>query len=249
MTEFRFTSEGQTHVGCVRTANEDSLLVREDAGLWVVADGMGGHSNGAWASAGVVEGLNAVELTGPFDADADKIQAAIRQANATIVEMAEKSGKQIGSTVVALYLKGAQYACLWAGDSRAYRLREGELAQLTRDHSAVQDLVDRGLIGADQARHHPMSNVVTRAIGVDHDAHADMVAGDIAGGDVFLLCSDGLMAVASNEEIALELVGRASRTATQRLIEMALSRGAPDNITVIIVACEPVTAVQPAGLD
>jgi serine/threonine-protein phosphatase Stp1 len=247
MTEYRFTSHGQTDRGCVRAANEDAFLTRDDVGLWVVADGMGGHSNGHLASAAIVEGLKVLELANDFDTDVGRIAVALGKVNTAIVTLAEKSNTKIGSTVAVLYMNGSRYACLWAGDCRIYRMRERNLTQLTRDHSPVQDLVDRGVVLASEARSHPMSHIVSRAIGVDAAVDPDLVTGELSARDVFLLCSDGLTAVVTDDDMASELGGLEGRAAARRLLELALSRGSPDNVTVLTVACEEKTALQLQG--
>ena len=246
MTEYRFTSHGETDRGCVRSHNEDAFLARDDAGLWVVADGMGGHSNGHLASAAIAAELEALELTNDFDTDVGLIGAALARVNAAILTLAEQSNTKIGSTVAALYMNQSRYAGLWAGDCRIYRMRERSLIQLTRDHSPVQDLVDRGVIQASEARSHPMSHIVSRAIGVDTSVEADLTTGELSPGDVFLLCSDGLTAVATDQDIITELAAVEGRAA-RRLVELALSRGSPDNVTVLTVSCEERTALQLAG--
>ena len=246
MADYRFTSHGQTDRGCVRATNEDAFLTRDDVGLWVVADGMGGHSNGNLASAAIVEGLKRLELSSDFQTDILRIRSALARVNTLILKLAERSNTKIGATTAALYTNASRYACLWAGDCRIYRMRDKQLAQLTRDHSPVQDLVDRGVVPASEARNHPMSHIVSRAIGVDSAVDPDLKIGEMSARDVFMLCSDGLTAVCTDDEIAAELCGVEGRAA-RRLVELALSRGAPDNVTVLTVACEEKTALQLEG--
>lgn len=245
---FRLNTVGFTHEGCVRSANEDSHLMRDEAGLWVVADGMGGHANGQWASAAIVKALETATLVGDFDADAATISGALHAANGHIVAAAQQNGARMGSTVVALYLNGARFACFWAGDSRIYLLRGGELHRLTRDHTQVQEMVDRGLLSPEEARRHPMSHVLSRAVGVQDGLELDALTDAAAARDVFLLCSDGLTGVVSEAEIAERLAQFPPRSACQRLLDLVLSRGAPDNVTMVAVACEELTALalQPA---
>src|SRR5215212_1827838 len=135
---FRIESAALTHTGRVREKNQDSFAIRERDGLWAVADGMGGHEGGEWASGEIVKALDALELPEDFDDAQDAIAEAIGTANRKIVAQARVRGKQMGSTVVSMLMRGARYAVLWVGDSRAYVLRGGELIQLSRDHSQVQ---------------------------------------------------------------------------------------------------------------
>lgn len=245
---FRFNTVGVTHEGCVRKANEDSLALRDDAGLWVVADGMGGHTNGQWASSTIIEALKAAALSGDFDADAAAVAGAMHAANQHIVAASNQSGTRMGSTAVVLYLNGRRFACFWAGDSRIYLLRGGQLHRLTRDHTQVQEMVDRGLLTPEEASRHPMSHVLSRAVGVQESLELDALADEAATRDIFLLCSDGLTGVVSEPEIAERLSTFEPKAACQRLLDLVLSRGAPDNVTMVAVACEEMTALalQPA---
>jgi len=233
---FKFLSIGQTHVGCVRTLNEDAFLNRPEKGVWAVADGMGGHDGGELASARVVEALESVGVGANAYAFGDSATAALRQANDDLVTRGlELFGSAIGSTVAALLAYRGHYACIWAGDSRIYLYRAGQLRLLTRDHSYVQQMVDAGVIDACEARAHPRANVITRAVGARASLELDAAYGDIRDGDRFLLCSDGLSSVLHDREIAEELNRAPAERAADRLISRALARGATDNVTVLIV--------------
>ncbi|HEY9348845.1 MAG TPA: serine/threonine-protein phosphatase, partial [Inquilinus sp.] len=142
----------------------------------------------------------------------------------------------IGATVVVLLLRDGRYACLWAGDSRLYLLRDGMLRQLTRDHSYVQRLIDSGSRTPEQGRRHPGANVITRAVGASGPLELDMVQGDSRPGDVFLLCSDGLTNVVAEAEIADRLAALPCEAASTALLDLALARGAPDNVTLVVLA-------------
>jgi len=239
-----------THPGKVRSANEDSHFANEDAGVWIVADGMGGHDDGQLASSIVTETTRQTPLTGRFEEDVDSLAGALRQANAEIQATAAAHHKRMGSTVVALYLADRRFACLWAGDSRIYLLRDGALHQLTRDHTQVQEMVDRGLLSAAEAKHHPMSHVLSRAVGVQETLELDAISDEAAARDVFLLCSDGLTGLVPDDEIAGTLSSLSVNAACNRLLEMVLDRGAPDNVTIVAVSCEEKTAlVLPAASD
>jgi serine/threonine protein phosphatase PrpC len=235
---FKFLSVGRTHVGCVRTLNEDALLNRADIGLWAVADGMGGHEGGEVASAAVIEALSGVSNFATAYAFRDAAALALAGANAKLVELAADRGT-MGSTVVSMLAHEGHYACLWAGDSRAYLYRAGALKRLTRDHSVVQEMVDAGAISEERARAHPRSNVITRAVGAHDQLNVESVAGAIQAGDRFLLCSDGLTGVVTDREIAEAMIRAPLEAAAERLLEQALARGAPDNVTLILIAAEP----------
>jgi serine/threonine protein phosphatase Stp1 len=142
----------------------------------------------------------------------------------------------IASTVVVLIARHGHFACLWAGDSRAYLLRDGALARVTRDHSLVQELVDGGQITDAEAEHHPRANVITRAVGAEADmVELDKVTGRLTGGDRFLLCSDGLSKELSDPEMADILRADGPETAAERLVEAALARHARDNVTAVVL--------------
>lgn len=229
-------SVGRTHVGLRRKVNEDSLLVRDDCRLWAVADGMGGHEAGDVASGKVAEALALLSPAADVDALVDDAIQALKQVNGELIELAggQDSQRSIGTTVVGLAVGDAKFRCFWAGDSRAYRLRDGQLVQLTRDHSMVQDLVDAGMLRPEEAADHPNSNIITRAIGVAPDLRVDTVSGDVRPGDQFLLASDGLTRMVDDQELLAELASKPPDTAADNLIETVLSRGAPDNVTLVI---------------
>jgi serine/threonine-protein phosphatase Stp1 len=235
---FKFLSVGRTHVGCVRSLNEDAVLNRADIGLWAVADGMGGHEGGEIASAAVVDALGEVSNFTSAYAFRDAAAQALVDANAKLIEMSADRGT-MGSTVVTLLAHEGHYACLWAGDSRAYLYRAGALKRLSRDHSVVQEMVDAGAISEEHARAHPRSNVITRAVGAREELDVESVFGVIQAGDRFLLCSDGLTGVVTDREIADAMIRAPLEAAAERLLDQALARGAPDNVSLVLVAAEP----------
>lgn len=237
---FRFVVGSVTHPGLVRSENEDGLVTHPHGALWAVADGMGGHANGRWAAQQVVAEVAQAPLAGTIEEDCDSVADALADANAKIVAAAAASGQTMGATVVALRIAGSRAACLWAGDSRIYRLRDGQLRQLTRDHSHVEQLVQAGIISAAEADGHPMANVITRAVGVSADLALDVVEDEVLPEDCFLLCSDGLNKCLSDAEIAAILATHAPAEAGEALVAATLKRGAPDNVSVIVVQCEPV---------
>ena len=244
---FRTDSVAATHPGLVRRVNEDSYCDRSADGLWAVADGMGGHAHGEWASSAVVQALESVAVPDDFDTAAQAVAAAVHSANRRIWAESQRRTQQMGSTVVALVIREGRFGIVWVGDSRAYLLRGGTLYMLSRDHSQVQEMVDRGLIAPDQARHHPVGHVLARAIGVGARMEVDVVTDEVEPADVFLLCSDGLTGKVEDAEIAAMLRGGADRAAIDALIATTLERGAPDNVTAILVGLREPTRLDLPG--
>jgi serine/threonine protein phosphatase PrpC len=236
-TNMGFDCVTRTHVGCRRKVNEDALLACAERGIWAVADGMGGHDAGEVASAMVVEALSECAGTGNTGERAAQAAQVLEQVNSRLITMSSEGEQQrtIGSTVVGLVAGERDYACFWAGDSRAYRARGGALALLTRDHSLVQNLVDAGILTDEQSRTHPNANVITRAVGANPALDVDFVSGDLRGGDVFLLASDGLTRFVTEDELQRELSQDDLQSVGDRLIDLVLARGAPDNVTLILV--------------
>lgn len=227
-------SVGLSHVGRVRQLNEDAWLARPDLGLWAVADGMGGHSRGDLASRTVVESLGRLALATDARSHLRAVEDALGWAHAELHRRASGTGDLCGSTAVVLLAFGRHYAVVWAGDSRAYRLRAGRLERLTRDHSAVEEMVGHGLLTPAEARVHPFRNRITRAVGIEGPLALDRHQGELAPGDVLLLCSDGLTGHLDDDEIAGMIAGRPLETAAQALIEATLADGATDNVTVVL---------------
>jgi serine/threonine protein phosphatase Stp1 len=233
----------ETHVGCVRQVNEDSSVALPRVGVWVVADGMGGHANGQKASQTIVQMASSIDIPERFVPACDTVASAIHAANARIFADAEASGQQMGSTVVALVVKERDFAVLWAGDSRAYLYRDGDLHQLSTDHTQVQEMLDRGLLTPEQAEGHPMGHVLARAVGVRPTLELDAINDTARPGDLFLLCSDGLHGVLSQGEIVAALANH-GRNAAELLVAQCLDRGAPDNVTICLVAAHEPTALS-----
>ena len=233
----RFECVSRTHVGLKRKINEDSILVEPQRGLWVVADGMGGHESGEVASGMVVDTLRDLRLDASLDDTVDRAIDALRAVNRDLIELAraQDRDKSIGTTVVGVTIADGLFRCFWAGDSRAYLLRDGELHRLSRDHSLVQDLVDAGMLRPEEAEGHANSNVITRAVGVSETLEVDVVGGGVKPGDQFLLASDGLTRVVDDAELSTELRGGSFDQVADNLIERVLERGAPDNVSLIIV--------------
>jgi serine/threonine protein phosphatase PrpC len=231
---FQWSSQSFTHVGTVRKVNEDSYLERPDLGLWVVADGMGGHSAGDVASRKIVESLGAVPQVDSLAELLDDVENRLEQVNADLIHLAKETRKKtIGSTVVALVIRGGFAVAAWTGDSRLYRHRAGKLAQLTQDHAFVEELVEVGLLSRAEAEKHPQANRITRAIGAAEQLFVDFEIFALKSGDRFLLCSDGLYKEVSDADIGATLA--ADGNPAQKAVELALSRGARDNVTVVTV--------------
>ncbi|WP_232830560.1 PP2C family serine/threonine-protein phosphatase [Oceanicella sp. SM1341] len=226
----------RTHPGLVREVNEDAVLARPHPGLWAVSDGMGGHAGGDFASRTVVETLDALPAwLGPAEL-MHAARDAVQEAHARIAaEAAARGGVTIGATVVILVLAGAHFLCLWAGDSRLYRLRAGALELLSLDHSVVGEMVEAGALTWEEAEHHPQANQITRAVGVGEVLEIDKRRGELRPGDRFLLCSDGLTRHLGPEELLRALRDVPPAEAAGRLVEQALAGGGSDNVSVIVV--------------
>jgi len=252
----RISCAGNTDVGVVRSGNEDSFLLDCAKGLFIVADGMGGHAAGEVASEMAVQ-IVAKELgslRGLSDGEAAaKMRSAIRKANAAIFDrtLAEHDKRGMGTTTTVMVLFSRRYLIGQVGDSRAYLLREGNLLQLTKDHSYVQEQVDAGLLTPEQARTHPYSNVITRCVGANEDVAPDVYFGNLETGDVVLLASDGLTGMLEDEQIATIMGAEENpEGAVNKMIADANRRGGLDNITAIVVrvdATEPHTGEMPAA--
>ena len=233
----RFKSASASHVGMVRKLNEDAYVVRDNLGLWAVADGMGGHQSGDVASRIVARSLESIAPGGDLVDLVESAKAALEDANRSLVDMADQfdTHRVPGSTVAVLLLSDTGAAVLWAGDSRVYRLRDGHLRQITHDHSHVQELLDQKLINEEDAEKHPMANVITRAIGIHDGVELDILEFDTVPGDRYLLCSDGLSRLLTFNEIERLLRNDDLEEAVQSLMHTALVRGAPDNVTLVSV--------------
>jgi serine/threonine protein phosphatase PrpC len=232
-----FTSVARSDVGRRRKVNEDALLSRPDLGLWAVADGMGGHDAGDVASKLVVKMLGSGKREGRLKAQVAAVRRHLAEANRELRSLGADASppRTIGSTVVVLAADSASFACLWAGDSRAYLAREGHLRQLTRDHSLVQQLVDAGDLEPAAAASHPNANIITRAVGADAELLVDAVEGDVRAGDVFLLASDGLTRLLSESEMLEVLASPDLDAAADEMVKTCLDRGAPDNLSFVIL--------------
>lgn len=235
MNEATFESYGVSHKGCVRDHNEDSYLVEPQIGLWVVADGMGGHEAGEVASASIVEHLATIGIASSAPDLRARFEDRLSRAHAEIRRISRSRGVTIGSTVAALLAMDGRFACLWSGDSRVYLVRDAAISQISRDHTEVQELLDSGAISATEAENWPRRNVITRAIGVNDDIDIDFQQGETLAGDVFILSTDGLTAHVSDAEIAAAALSATPQAACEKLLAMVLERGGTDNVTIVLV--------------
>jgi protein phosphatase len=250
VTRFNWSSVTRSEVGRVRDSNEDSVFVNSPAGVFVVADGMGGHAAGEVASAIASRTIGdsacraCVDLEHQSEQLVEAFRAAGREISREVAEEPSRAG--MGTTATALRLRrDGTYVVAHIGDSRAYLARDGRLERLTTDHSWVQEQLERGLIAPDEARGHPQSNIITRALGTDSDPKPDLYPGELLPGDVFLLATDGLTDMVAEEEIGGTLeaaAGGGTRdaldTAADALVAAANRGGGVDNITVLLVRVE-----------
>ena len=224
-----------------------------DRGIFVVADGMGGHAAGEVASEMAVRFITRElgSLAGLSDDQvAERMRAAIRAANSAIFQrtMVEHDKRGMGTTVTALVLYDSHFLAGQVGDSRAYLMRDGTLAQITKDHSYVQEQVDAGYLTPEQARSHPYSNVITRCVGANNDVMPDVYAGAVRPGDLFLLASDGLTGMLEDYQLAEILrADQPPQGLVDQLIAEANRHGGLDNITAVLVRIDSVDA--PAAPD
>lgn len=236
---------GLTHVGLVREQNEDALLVDETKGVFAVMDGAGGLCNGAMASGLVREALTGIGAPQSAEDLLEQFENRLIEAKDRIEGVsADADGAPMGTTIVALLTFQSNFACLWAGDSRVYRLRSGKLEQLTTDHTEVQELVDQKVLTPEEARTFARRHVITRAIGSGLDLELELVSGNLQAGDRFLLCSDGLTGHLDDHVIGTFLMNGAARQTAQSLIDGALENGGSDNVTAVIVDIDR----MPAGM-
>ena len=232
-----FDCVSRTHVGLKRKVNEDSVLVRTERGLWAVADGMGGHEASDVASSMATDALRALPIVYGLDDTVEAAVDALRRVNGELIRLARSEddrSRTIGTTVVGLAIADGHFRCFWVGDSRAYRIRHGQIRRLSRDHSLVQDLVDAGMLNSADAEKHESANVITRAVGVSEELEVDSSTGEAAPGDIFFLASDGITRVVEDDELLEELANGSLEAAADKLVELVLARGAPDNLSMVI---------------
>jgi len=247
----KFRSSARTDVGMKRDHNEDSFLVNEDIGLYVVCDGMGGHAGGETASRLAVQTIEKelisakLRIDDPFSAKASLpesplagvLREAVEGACAAVFRSSRANPELagMGTTCISLLVQGDHAIVGHVGDSRAYLVRDGQVWQLSEDHSLVNEQVRAGLLTEEEAKHSRLKNIITRSVGFEEDVLVDVVGVETRSGDKFLLCSDGLSNLIDNDEIRDALVQTALDQVPEMLIQLANSRGGDDNITVIAV--------------
>lgn len=230
------SSNYRTDAGKVRRHNEDACITRDDVGVWVVADGMGGHHAGDVASKAIVDAIRDLKMAEELPLVLDQLDDTLTAVNDELMEMARAKRTTIGSTVVGMVHRGDYVVCFWAGDSRVYRVRGKRIERITQDHDMVQDLVESGVCTLEEAIKHPQADRVTRAVGGTDEFYLDYEIFELQKKDLFVLCSDGLYKELSDDEI-LEV----TRTCKDRqdiadtLIEGALARKGRDNVTAVTV--------------
>ncbi len=207
-----------------------------ELGAFLVADGMGGHAGGDFASQTLVAKIAAIDRNLPSSEIMKSMRTAILEAHYAILEEADRrGGGAIGTTAVGIVLSDPHFVCLWVGDSRLYHVRNGKMIQLSKDHSLVNDLLESGQITPEQAENHPHGNVITRAVGVGETLEIDKLRGTYEPGDRFLLCSDGLNGFVTDEVISQYMTTAPMETVCSELIELAKKGGGRDNITAIVI--------------
>lgn len=242
--QLTWRSAGLSRQGPRRAINEDAFLDAGERGLWVVADGMGGHAAGDLASDGICRELGALELNPTISECIARIEATLRRLNTSLRIEARLRGPDvlIGSTFAGLLIRGRHAVCLWSGDSRAYLARGDALFQLTRDHKLVEDMVCSGEIHTDDAAHHPHRHIVTRAIGAEDSVHIDLNHVTLTTGDRLLLCTDGLSDALNPATIADTMHEDPVKCVVQ-LLDAGDARGRKDDATALAITIVGETAL------
>lgn len=227
-------AETRTHIGLVRSSNQDSVICA--APLFGVADGMGGHNGGETAS-GTVKTVLTEQLAGK-NPTMESLLNAVKRANRRVFMHAEADDSLtgMGTTLTALLATPAEIYVAHVGDSRLYRLRDGELAQLTDDHSLVMEMVRRGALTKEEAEKHPMRNVITRAVGTENSLDVDMLRLERKKGDRYLICSDGLYGMVDEDVIAESMRTLSPEACAEHLLQQALAGGGRDNISLVLLS-------------
>ena len=236
----------RSDVGLVREGNEDAAYA--SGRLLAVADGMGGHAHGEVASAAVIEALSSLDVAVPEDELLNALEHAVRRADGTLRDMSDSDPelRGMGTTLTALLWSGSHLGLVHIGDSRAYLVRDGEVFQITKDHTLVQSLIDEGKITAEEAAVHPKRMLLLRALDGHNGTHPDLELHESKAGDRYLLCSDGLHGVVAHEDMSRTLLTVADPDdAASDLIRLALEGGAPDNVTCIVADVVPAAKTMP----
>jgi protein phosphatase len=231
---------GTSHVGLVREVNEDAWLARPEAGIFAVADGMGGHQRGELASRMVIDALAALPPAPDARTMRERVELALAGVDRDL--QTEEPGDLSGSTVVVLLICEQYFAVLWAGDSRAYRVGADGFELMTHDHNMAQALVDSGELAPEDARGHRLASRITRAVGAVPDLLFEGTHGALREGDSFVLCSDGLTRHVEDAEIQAAVEQLAPAAAADHLVALTLARGAGDNVTVVVLRVQGLEA-------
>jgi protein phosphatase len=240
---FRWTSASRTHPGHVRDVNEDACLDQSAAGLWAVADGMGGHTLGEFASGLAMQGLKGLPEAEDLEQRVSAAIGRLREVNRRLRAEAQwREVPIIGTTIAALVAAGSHCSCLWAGDSRIYLFRAGNLIQLTRDHNHLEAACSRPIARSDDTLARPRKNWITRAVGAEDTLDIDRATVELKDGDIFLLCTDGLSNEVSDLSIEQALLPGNCSVACDALLDMALGNEARDNITAVVVRAEDLSS-------
>ena len=241
-------SAAETHRGNHRPINEDAVLSRPDAALWAVADGLGGHAGGRLASRAVIDALAQAALPARLTEQVDAIDDLLQRVNEQLRRQSRAAGSAagMGSTVLVLLCVEATAVALWAGDSRLYRLRDGDLELITRDHSPVWDLLDAGGLTEAEALASE-SHLVTRAVGCYSRLHLDVAVIDVCPGDTFLLCTDGCYRALDQAEFGQALAAGDLTGAAHRLLAHCLAGDAPDNVSLVVARADLAGVVPSSG--
>ncbi|NLB91033.1 MAG: Stp1/IreP family PP2C-type Ser/Thr phosphatase [Clostridiales bacterium] len=229
---------GKTHVGLVRKNNQDFFFITD--GLYIIADGMGGHNGGEIASSQAVKLLK--QALKDKEPAIETLEKAIIQVNSTLFEMQlkEESLSGMGTTLTVLWEKSEELLLGHVGDSRAYLFREDRLVQITQDHSIVAEMVRQGLLTKSQAKKHPYRNVVTRAVGSAEEIEVDTLTLERKPKDIWLLCSDGLTSMVPDEKIYRTIKENPLEEALEKLLKKALEQGGKDNVSIVLLQEEEV---------
>jgi protein phosphatase len=240
---FHWTSASRSHPGRVRRVNEDACLDQSEHGLWAVADGMGGHSLGEFASGLAVQSLTDLPAAKDLEQRVNVAVDSLCEVNRHLRgEALRRDVPLIGTTIAALLAAGSVCSCLWAGDSRIYLYRAGHLKQLTRDHSHLEAARSRHVSRSDVTVERPPANLITRALGAEEMLEIDRITVEVCDGDIFLLCTDGLSNEVSDLSIKQALLPGICSLACDALVDMALDREARDNITAVVVRAEDLSS-------
>lgn len=237
---WQWVSTGVTNVGNVRKINEDAMLDLPERGLWAVADGMGGHQAGDVASSSIVQALSQIGEHDRPSKLVDEVEDRLIKVNKKLFDMSKSDGQShvIGSTVAAVVALPAHCLCVWAGDSRVYRLRDFQLEQLTVDHSEVEELIAEGSLERSEAAGYPGENVITRAVGGEEELVLELQLFPMQHKDRYMICSDGLYKDVETDEIRKMMSDGSTADVCRKLLSCALSRRCLDNVSIVTMDFE-----------